>query len=226
MFNKENLMRANLPIMLLLMFCINPVLAEIYTCKDADGNTIYTDSPGACKDAEEVKVDELPTLIPTKPLRTTPSQQTATTKQDEKDLYTALNITSPEHDSVIRENQGNVTINFQVTPSLKTRIGHKFVVTVDGNEVYSGTSASASLQNMDRGTHTIGVKVVASDGSTQISAIPVTFTLHRFSALHSVDGTAPPDNGDDDDDNGINQDSFTFPGITRLPTRPPPPASN
>ena len=209
--------------------------ADIYTCKDADGNTVYTDSPDGCNNAEEVKVDTLPTLIPTKPLATNPRNSTNNNNIEEKNSYTALTITSPANDSSVRDNQGNVTINFQVSPNLKTRNGHEFVVTLDGNQVYSGTSTITALKNVDRGTHTISVKVVAADGSTQISAAPVKFTLQRYSALqgNTPSQNNPSDGGGGDgsdgggDNSGINQNGFTFPGNnTQLPTRPPPPPSN
>ncbi len=208
--------------------------ADIYTCKDSDGKTVYTDSPDACKDAEEVKVDTLPTLIPTKPLATSPRTSTSNNTLAEKNSYTALTITSPSNDSVIRDNQGNVTINFQVSPNLKTRSGHEFVVTLDGTQVYNGTSTITALKNVDRGTHTIGLKVVAADGSTKISATPVKFTLNRFSALQNQenrfnDGDPDIDNDpknndlDDDADQDLNNNTFSFPTNTKLPTRPPPP---
>ena len=56
---------------------------------------------------------------------------------------------------------------------------------MDGAEVYSGTSTITTLKNVDRGTHTIEVKVVAADGTTKISATPVKVTLLRYSVLHS-----------------------------------------
>ena len=55
-------------IVMLVILCVSNVQAEIYTCKDVNGITVYTDSPDECAFAEEVKVDELPTLIPAKSL--------------------------------------------------------------------------------------------------------------------------------------------------------------
>ena len=220
-------------ILTLISLCVSSVHAEIYTCKDAKGNTVYTDSPSACANAEEVEVDALPTLIPTKPLAA-PSSNSRSKKEEEKNLYTELVITSPSNDSTIRDNQGNLTINFRVTPALQARNGHKYVVTVDGTEVYSGTSTITALKNVDRGTHTIGVKVVATDGSIKIAATPVQVTLQRFSALQNQenrfnDGDPDADNdssnndSSDDDNQDLNNNTFSFPTNTKLPTRPPPP---
>ncbi len=220
-------------ILTLTSLCVSNVQAEIYTCEDANGNTIYTDSPSACSNAEEIEVDALPTLIPTKPIAV-PSSNSSLKPQDDKSLYSELVITSPSNDSTIRDNQGNLTINFRAAPALKARKGHKYVVTVDGAEVYNGSSTITALKNVDRGTHTIGVKIVASDGSTKIAATPINITLQRFSALQNQenrfndgdpDADNDPDNNDssDDKDQDLNNNTFSFPTNTKLPTRPPPP---
>jgi hypothetical protein len=173
--------------------CASNAQAEIYTCKDAKGDTVYTDSPGVCTNAEEIKTDALPTLTTTKPLAT--RSNSSVKRAEDKDNYTELTITSPSNDATIRDNQGNLTINFRVAPALLTRKGHKYVVMVNDVEVYSGTSTITALKNVDRGTHTIVVKVVAPDGSTKISATPVKVTLHRFSALQNTDNSSLNNDG-------------------------------
>ena len=203
----------------LIFLCTILAQAEIYSCKDAEGNIIYTDTPGGCSNAEEVEVDTLPTLIPTKPVVSTSQNNTNNTKPEDKSLYTDLIITSPSNDTVVRDNQGNVTINFRSTPGLQTRNGHKFVVTMDSAEVYSGTSTIAALKNVDRGTHSIGVKVINADGSTQISATPVKFTLQRYSTLQNSNFNNN-DGNNGNDNNAGNQGSFSLPSNTKAPTRP------
>jgi len=224
----------------LSVLCFSNAPAEIYTCKDAKGNTVYTDSPGGCANAEEIKTDKLPTLVPSKPL--TNRSSTGVKKAEDEINYTDLVITSPSNDATIRDNNGNLTINFRAAPALHSRNGHKYVVTVDGAEVYSGTSTITALKNVDRGTHSIGVKVVAADGSTKINAKPVQFTLQRFSALNNPNSNSPDansgvgnaNNANNTDDNPDNDDSETiitnqkFPSNTKFnrPATPPPPASN
>ncbi len=216
--------------------------ADIYTCKDANGNVVYTDSPGGCANAEEVTVDTLPTLVPSKSLPTS-SSGSSVIKDEDKIAYNELVITSPSNDATVRDNQGNLTINFRATPALQTRKGHKYVVTLDGTEIYSGSSTITALKNIDRGTHSIGVKVVAQDGSTKISAKPVKITLQRFSSLNNPDsnsidanqGVGNANNENNTDDNPDNDDPETiitnqkFPSNTKFnrpATPPPPPASN
>ena len=205
-----------------LLFFMNYASAEIYTCKDAKGNTIYTDSPSECANAEEVEVDELPELVPTKPI-VVPRSSNSPVKQDTKNKYSELKITSPDNDSTIRNNQGDLTINFQSTPALQTRFGHKYVVNMDGKEIYTGTSTVTTLKNVDRGTHTISVKIVTADNRTVISATPVLFTLHRFSKRSQVDLTNSDSTLATED--ARNSNPFTFPQNTKAPL-PSTPRSN
>ena len=203
------------------------VHAEIYTCKNASGETIYTDSPSQCANAEEIKVDTLPTLVPAKPVPI-PASNRSNNATEDNSSYNELVITSPANDATLRDSQGNLTINFRAAPALQTRQGHKYIVSVNGAEVYSGTSTIAALKNVDRGTHTIAVKIIAADGSTKIAALPVKVTLHRFSALQN-NSTSQSDSGAGGNGNsGGNTNSQSFPSNSKFPSRPasPPPSNN
>lgn len=213
-------MRISLAIIgvIFILFCASNAQAEIYTCKDDKGDTVYTDSPDACVNVEEVKVDALPALVPSKSIAI-PNNNRSVVNEDDKNAYTELVITSPINDATVRDNQGNLTINFRAAPALQTRKNHKYVVTVNGAEVYSGTSTITALKNVDRGTHSISVKIVDASGSTKISATPVKVTLQRYSSLqNSVNTPNDGNNGNTGTGNG----SFNFPGNTKLPTSPPP----
>lgn len=191
--------------------------AKIYTCKDANGDTIYTDSPSNCANSEQIKVDSLPTLVPSKPLAI-PASNRGTKTTEDKNSYNELQITSPSNDATIRDNNGKLTINFRVAPALQTRKGHKYVVTVNGKEVYSGTSTITALKNVDRGTQTIGVKVVDADGNMKISAAPVKVTLQRFSALQNSDGNSNNnDSGENNSGGGANNQRL--PSLPKLNNR-------
>ena len=205
-----------------LLFASN-VQAEIYTCTNAKGEIIYTDSPSQCANAEEINVDTLPALIPTKPVSIPASNQSNTKPDEDKNSYTELIITSPANNATVRDNQGNLTINFRSSPALQTRKGHKYVVAVNGKQIYSGTSTITALKNMDRGTHTITAKIIDSSGKAMITSSAVKATLQRFSSLQNNDVS----NGNDGngDPPGGNTNSQAFPSNTKFPSRPPP-ASN
>jgi hypothetical protein len=209
---------------ILILLAIGNLQAEIFTCKDANGNTVYTDSPGGCENAEAIKVDTLPTLVPSKSIAL-PRSSNGSTKEDDKEIYNELVITSPSNDSTFRDNQGNLTVNFRASPSLQTRKGHQYVVTLNGTEVYKGTSTIAALKNVDRGTHNIAVKIVDPAGAVKVSATPVKVTLQRFSALQNSGSRTSVTNPGNGNGNNNNQ---SFPSNTKFnrPAIPPPPANN
>lgn len=188
-------MRVNLLILIVIMMCANSAQARIYTCKDKDGNTVYSDIPEACPDAEEVQVDSLPQLIETKPLAVPKSTTTQPTKQETKSSYESLIITTPGDEETLRSNEGNVTITFQASPALKARNGHQYVILLGDKEVYKGTQNSVVLKNVDRGTHVVTAKIVARNGRILIGSESVQFTLQRFSRLQGNFPGTPPSPG-------------------------------
>ena len=206
-------MRVSLVLLIVIVLCAVDAQARIYTCKDENGNTIYSDTPTSCTNAEEIKTDKLPTLIETKPLATSSSRSsTSSSKEDDKNGYDSVAITEPHNDANIRDNSGVVNITLQATPALKTRRGHQYVVTLGGKEVYKGTKSRVSLNNMNRGTHQVKAMIIARNGRSLISSDTVSFTLHRFSRLQNegIGAGAIPNSG-------------SFPNNTNLPQRPPPP---
>jgi len=56
-------------------------------------------------------------------------------------------------------------------------------VMLDGRAVGQVKTTSLTINNVDRGTHTLGAEVKDAQGSTLISASPITFTLQRTSLL-------------------------------------------
>ncbi len=156
----------------LLLFFICSLSAEtVYKTVDENGKIIFTDKPS--EEAEQIKIKELDNSINNpNPGKYKPSTQ----KQEEEDKYKSLVVSSPENGAGIRSNNGNVSISVSLEPGLNP--GHKIVVSMDGKEVGSGSSVS--LQNVDRGTHSISARVVDSDGKTHISTSS-TFSLLRAS---------------------------------------------
>jgi hypothetical protein len=164
------------------MFVV-PAMAQLYKCKDADGNIVYTDEP--CVGGERLKLPPLPTYTPGKLPALTPS---ADKNDKEKDNgYRSLEITSPEDDSVIRDNTGTVTISYTTKPALKSALGHKFAVAIDGTQLKTkGTTNQIRLSDIERGTHTIQIHVVDKKDKVLISSKPVTFHMKRHSILHKT----------------------------------------
>ena len=164
-------------LMLLFFLCfwlVSDLLAgtDVYVTRDADGNPVFSDQPS--KTSEKIQVQEVMT-IPAEKIPDVPQPD----KQEKAFAYQELQIVNPLNDSAVRENSGSVSISVSVKPALKP--GHKIVMTLDGQEISRGSSSTASLSNVDRGTHTVAASIIAADGSSLIAAQPIQFTLLRVS---------------------------------------------
>lgn len=173
--------------LLIIYFCLAfPVLAiDVYRTVDENGNMIFSDTPVA--GAEKIRVDQIKTVAPDQ----IPKFE-YTSPPKAVDAYSRLEIVSPEHDSVIQSDNGNVTVSAALEPALNLRAGHYLVLYLDGNEAASGTSPQFILSNMERGTHTLNISVVDQSGKQVISSSAVSFTLYQHSTLHPESTVGKP----------------------------------
>jgi hypothetical protein len=154
-----------------------PVLAkEVYRTVDENGNVIFSDTPAA--GAEKIRVDEIQTIAPGQ----VPKFEYTPPPKD-VDTYSRLEILSPENDSVIQSDDGNVTINAVLEPALNLSTGHYLVLYLDGKEAASGTSPQFILSNVERGTHILTISVVDQSGNEVIKSPALSFTLYQHSTL-------------------------------------------
>ena len=158
----------------LILFSVNLYAEKVYKTVDEDGHIIFTDKP--TEGSEEIKLKELQTIKNPNPARYKPLQNKASDSETGS-LYKVLLVTNPADGSGLRSNDGNISISLTLEPSLRS--GHKLVITLDGKEISSGGALSVSLKNVDRGTHTIGAKVIDGNGSQLIS------TSSSFSLLRA-----------------------------------------
>ncbi|NIN61131.1 MAG: DUF4124 domain-containing protein [Gammaproteobacteria bacterium] len=165
-------------LLLSLLFLAGQAVAEVYRSVDEDGNITYSDKP--TEGAEKIKKQDVQTIdTPNIPqFKYTPSREQAAEKPA---VYNSIAITSPENNTAVRENAGNVTVNVSIKPDLKTAYGHSLSLTMDGKEVGAGRSRTFSLSNIDRGTHTLVARVKGSNGQVIIESDPVTITVLRYS---------------------------------------------
>ena len=206
-------------VMSVLMSYLCTAHSGIYTCKDKDGNTVYADSPdsASCVNAEEVT---LPPLNTSKPLVYPPSTSTDSSASGAgaAGAYSSLEITSPSLQENIRSNEGNINIAYQASPALQAQLGHQYVVTLSGKEIYKGPNSKVAIQGLDRGTHVISAAIISSDGKTIISSPSVQFTLHRFSSLQGNANSPNTGSGSGGGDGGAGSGGDAGGGT---PTPPP-----
>ena len=148
-------------------------MAEIYRSVDENGNVLFTDQPSP--DAELIEVQELQTIKPP------PAGNFTYTPKPEKPKarYTEISITSPQHDTAIRDNGGNVTVNVSTTPALSG--ADNLVLYLDGEEILLGKSTAKAFSGLDRGSHQLRAAIKDKDGRIRLSSSSVIFHLLRHS---------------------------------------------
>lgn len=166
-------------ILFILLFLLSQAAAsaEVYKRVNPDGSVEFTDIPRNDKEKP----------LPHKPINTfkSPPPATSRTYDSERQAaplkYSSIAITSPADDVAVRNNAGIINISVSLTPSLQPN--HKLIILMDGNPVGETTTGSFSLNNVDRGTHTISAQVENEKNEILIRADPVTTHLLRRSIL-------------------------------------------
>lgn len=155
-----------------------PLAAEIYVKEDQAGNKIFTDSPS--ENAKKLELEELPVLnFPAVNADTAPTEKSQTKSSG----YEKLVISSPRNDEAIRQNEGKINVQFLLQPKLKQK--HQLKLYLDGQEAAASAQGNQfNLTNIDRGTHTIQIKIIDPKKRVIQSSNTVKVHLHRFSKLH------------------------------------------
>lgn len=157
----------------------------IYRSTDSEGNPVFSDS--GPENAPQVDVQQPQTYKGDQ--YANEARQQAQSGGDQSNRkpsgppYTVMKITSPENQTSIRDNAGNVQIGIELKPDLKK--GQRLVLLMDGKPVQEvSSSGPIDLTNIDRGTHTVQLQAVDPATAHVLQSSPtVTFTLHRHSIL-------------------------------------------
>lgn len=155
-----------------------PAAADIYKWTDANGHVVFSDQPHP--GAEKLPEKEVPTFdseqLPALPVPRKPEKAAFTG-------YDTVEIVQPKDNSAFWDTAGEVTVESVLKPAL--RAGDKLVLSLDGKAAAeSAGSTTFQLSNVDRGTHTLELKVEDAEGQVLGSSAPVTFTIHRASILN------------------------------------------
>lgn len=171
---------------LVLLLCCLPLtaLAGVYKWVAPDGTVHYSDTPR--EGAEEVHVAPPQTYSPGSLPRFTPRPE----PPEPEPAYTRFELTAPADDATLRENTGAIGVSFALEPALDVARGHRLVVLLDGQARDPIRETSLTLENVDRGTHTLQGQVVDAAGKVLISSPSIKVHLHRESVL--MPRRAPP----------------------------------
>ena len=170
----------NLLILCVLFMFAMPAMAKLYKCPDAEGNTVYTDE--ACADGKQIKLPPSSTYTPKKISPIKPTNKKS--KGLAKDKYESLIVNTPVNDSVIHNSGGVVNVSYTLVPGIKSALGHKFSIVVDGKQLKTkGLTSQIRLSDMYRGTHTVQINVV-DEKKVLISSETTSFHIKQTSVLH------------------------------------------
>ncbi len=146
---------------------------KIYTWIDESGNRIYSDVP-----REGAEVMEISTGTDY-----TPPESVETDWNNMKpkvistgDIYSHFEIVSPVNDATIRNNEGAFQVALDIRPTLIK--GHHIKLEIDGVKV-SGSGQIFTLENIDRGSHTLVATILSADGTVMATTQAITIHLHR-----------------------------------------------
>jgi hypothetical protein len=157
------------------MYSLAPAAAPVYERVGVDGEKSFSDHPAG--DATELWVAPVQTYEA--PVISSSVFETSRPIQESHGAYTAFEILSPAPGATFRNNGGSIPFELALSPELRPNDEIRFFM--DGTEVVEGRSISVTLDNVDRGAHTVYAEVVDEQGQRLVRSDPVSFHLHRTS---------------------------------------------
>jgi hypothetical protein len=150
--------------------------AEVYKYTNKQGKTSYSDVP--VNNAEKIIVPPVMTYqAPVPPQATTSNNESANPNVNGEHVpYQSIEITQPQAEGTVRDNQGTVNVSYSLQPSLQQ--GDHVLLIVDGVQ-----QQDLDIQGLDRGEHSLRLEVFGTSGVLQISSPDIRFYLHHQSRL-------------------------------------------
>jgi hypothetical protein len=110
--------------------------------------------------------------------------QAAASETAAAENYGAPRIIRPKDGETVHDNTGAVPVEVGLQPPLNTKAGHRIRVMLDGARLAGAWSTSRfSLQQVDRGAHTLRVIVTDGEGKELARSDPIEFHMWQASRL-------------------------------------------
>ena len=161
----------------LLLLIALPATAQIYKYTDANGNPAFSNQPPNGTPSETVELPPLNSVDSKKPIAQPAPAPNITQQNQPQGTYSYLELTDLPTEEALRANNGTFTVGVQIQPRLLP--GQLLQLVVDGT-AYGQPSNVPRLQvvNLDRGEHSLAVRVVAGETVIQQSST-LTLTVQR-----------------------------------------------
>lgn len=176
-------MRSGLLLVLLVLGgSVIPVSADIYRWVDAEGRVVYGDDPPEKNKAKPV---DLPMLTVADSFAPKPEPREPAAKEEPQadEAYSDFKVSTPTADEAIRSNEGSLTVSLSLKPALKA--GDGVTLYLDSKQVASGETLSFTLNEVERGEHSVFAVLNDAKGNIIQNTEPVKFSLLRTSALNN-----------------------------------------
>nr|WP_298410943.1 DUF4124 domain-containing protein [uncultured Halomonas sp.] len=165
--------------------------ATVYRSVDAQGNVVFTDTPG--QDSQRIKLKSL-TVVPSQE-SATPASKASGNPAEKKAAprfsrnasggpfmpYSTFSILSPQDGYTLQTGYaGDIVIDIAVEPEL--RKDHRIRLLVDDDVSQSAMHTQVfMLSNLNRGEHTLRAELLDAQGRVRHRSDPVTLYVHRAS---------------------------------------------
>lgn len=159
--------------------------AGVYRWVDENGQIHFSDKAKA--GAEQIKLKETSVYTPPAEIDPDAADQTkpdagaadANINPDTVLEYEVISVVSPENNQVVRSTEGTVDISVELRPGLQP--GHKIRVYLNGTQAAQDLETTQiTLQNMDRGTHSLEVAVIDDKNNELKRSGAVSFHMLRL----------------------------------------------
>jgi hypothetical protein len=159
----------------LLLCCGSLSAATLYKVVAEDGSVTYTDKPQV--GAQVVELSAVNTAVMPSMVQSTAKARTKVVQKSQPTYQ--LRIVSPLPEATVRNNLGELIVRGQLEP----QASGIFDLYLDGQKIRSNPIPSFTLAGIDRGAHTLEIKLTDKSGKILASTPVQTVYLHKASAL-------------------------------------------
>jgi len=159
----------------------------VYYWIDAQGVTHFSDRPVAGKtmNSKQVEIINPPASNPN-PNPNPIADNTASPPEPTPlpAIAYTLSIASPQSEQTIRDNEGRITVQNQLSPAMPEGEQSQLVLYVDGNRYGCNTAnLSCEATNVERGAHQLRTELISQSGKILASSESITVYLFRVTAI-------------------------------------------
>lgn len=164
-----------------LLLVALPLAAQtVYSYKDSNGNTVFTEQPPSNVNAEPVQLPANTQNVAEETMPAPPAAPQTKEPKAQQPIISQVTIMGlPKDDGSLRANGGTFTVSIQIQSTGQPLHNYTYQILFDG-QPYSAPQSSNSFTftDVNRGTHTMQANVF-SNGMLIASSAVETFTVQR-----------------------------------------------